>query len=77
MATTKIVSANVAASGTYVQQGPGSANVNAEDVLDMIVDISPHETAVVSLLPKVKASSTRHEWVTDALPAAEHFANVA
>lgn len=77
MATTKIVTANVAADASNVRLGPGGNNVNAEDVLDMIVDISPHETAVVSLLPKVKASSTRHEWVTDALPAAEHFANVA
>lgn len=76
MATTKLVTANYANGGANIAQGPGSANVNAEDVLDMIVDISPHETAVVALLPKVKASSTRHEWVTDALPAANHFSNV-
>lgn len=77
MATTKIVTANVAADASNVRLGPGGNNVNAEDVLDLIVDISPHETAVVSLLPKVKATSSRHEWITDALPAAESFANVA
>lgn len=47
--------------------GPGGVDVNAEDVLDMIVDISPWETPVVTILPKVQATSTRHEWIQDRL----------
>lgn len=49
---------------TYQQVG------NREDLSDTIYMISPTETPVVSKLPRVKATSTKHEWLTDALAAA-------
>lgn len=55
-------------------QGPGmsaSGGINAEDVLDLIVDVTPWETPVVTILPKVEANSTRHEWITDFLGTAQ------
>ena len=47
--------------------GPTGANINAEDVLDLIVDVTPWETPVVTMLPKTVAMSTRHEWIEDGL----------
>lgn len=41
-----------------------------EDLGDIIYDISPTETPVVSRLPRVKATNTNHEWLTDTLAAA-------
>lgn len=41
-----------------------------EDLSDVIYDISPTETPVVSRLARTKASNTNHEWLTDALAAA-------
>lgn len=41
-----------------------------EDLSDVIYDISPTETPVVSRLARVKAQNTNHEWLTDALAAA-------
>lgn len=43
---------------------------NREDLGDIIFNISPTETPVVSRLPKVKATNTNHEWLTDSLAAA-------
>lgn len=43
---------------------------NREDLSDIIYMISPTETPVVSKLPRVKASHTKHEWLTDTLAAA-------
>ncbi len=53
-----------AATQTYAQIGV------REDLSDVIYDISPLETPVVSKLPRVKATNTNHEWMTDALAAA-------
>src|SRR3972149_2810407 len=47
--------------------GPLGANINAEDVLDLIIDVTPWETPVVTMLPKTVAMSTRHEWIEDQL----------
>jgi hypothetical protein len=41
-----------------------------EDLSDVIYDISPTETPVVSRMSRVKAKNTNHEWLTDALSAA-------
>jgi hypothetical protein len=41
-----------------------------EDLSDIIYDVSPVETPYLSAIPKVKASSTKHEWLTRALTAA-------
>lgn len=40
---------------------------NREDLSDIIYDISPTETPFLSAIPKNKATSTKHEWQTDAL----------
>lgn len=42
---------------------------NREDLSDIIYDVSPTETPVLTMLPKVSATSTKHEWQVDALAA--------
>ena len=46
------------------------AKGNREDLSDIIYDVSPTETPFLSSIGKVKATSTKHEWQTDALAAA-------
>jgi hypothetical protein len=41
-----------------------------EDLSDVIYDISPTDTPIMSSIGKTKASQTLHEWQTDALAAA-------
>jgi hypothetical protein len=41
-----------------------------EDLGDIIWDVTPTDTPVLSALPKEKATSTKHEWLTRALAAA-------
>lgn len=43
---------------------------NREDLIDFIWDISPTETPFLSGIAKTKATSTKHEWQTDALAGA-------
>lgn len=43
---------------------------NREDLSDIIFDISPTETPVLTAIPKTKATGTKHEWQIDALAAA-------
>ena len=43
---------------------------NREDLSDIIYDVSPTETPVLTAIPKTKAIGTKHEWQTDALAAA-------
>lgn len=43
---------------------------NREDLSDIIHDISPTDTPVLSAIPKTKATGTKHEWQIDALAAA-------
>ena len=43
---------------------------NREDLSDIIYDVSPTETPVLSNMPRGKATSTKHEWLTRALAAA-------
>lgn len=45
---------------------------NAEDVLDVIYDISPTETPFMTMVPRTKATARVHSWQTDALSAAAH-----
>ena len=42
----------------------------AEDVHDVIYDISPTETPVMSMAKRLKAEATMHEWQTDSLATA-------
>jgi len=41
-----------------------------EDLVDVIYDISPQDTPIMSSIGKTKASAVYHEWQTDALAAA-------
>lgn len=41
-----------------------------EDLSDIIYDVSPTQTPFLSAIPKGKATSTKHEWLTRALAAA-------
>lgn len=41
-----------------------------EDLSDIIYDVTPTETPFLSAIPKGKATSTKHEWLTRALAAA-------
>ncbi len=41
-----------------------------EDLGDIIYDVSPTETPFLSAIPKGKAESTKHEWLTRSLTAA-------
>ena len=42
---------------------------NREDLIDLIVNISPTKTPVLSMTESVRAMATLHEWQTDALTA--------
>lgn len=48
---------------------------NREDLADVIYDVSPHETPLLSMIPKVKATARIHEWQTDSLasPSGTNF----
>lgn len=50
--------------------------VNAEDVSDVIANIAPTDTPLLSALKKVKCSSTKHEFITDDLTAAANNAQL-
>ena len=43
---------------------------NAEDIHDIIYDISPTDTPVMSAAKRLKATNTLHQWQTDSLAAA-------
>ena len=43
---------------------------NREDLVDVIYDISPTATPFMTMIPKVTATATLHEWQTDSLTAA-------
>jgi hypothetical protein len=50
--------------------------VNAEDVSAVIANIAPTDTPFLSALKKTKASSTKHEFLTDDLTAAANNAQL-
>jgi hypothetical protein len=60
-------------SGTFSQY---DAAGNREDLVNFIYDVSPTETPVVSMVPRVKARNVTHEWQIDALAAAASNAQV-
>lgn len=43
---------------------------NREDLSDIIYDVSPTETPVLSSIPRATATGTKHEWLTRAIAAA-------
>lgn len=55
-----------APTGTYQTY---TAIGNREDLIDIIVNISPTKTPVLSMTESVRAMATLHEWQTDALAA--------
>lgn len=54
-------------SGTYSSY---DAVGNREDLTNIIYDVSPTDTPVMSALPRTKATATNHEWQTDSLASA-------
>jgi hypothetical protein len=54
----------VSATNTYVGVG------KAEDFEDIIYDISPTETPLLTMAKRLKATATLHQWQTDVLEAA-------
>ena len=48
-----------------------TATAIREDLLDVIVNISPTETPMLSGFKKSKAKATLHEWLTDTLGSAD------
>lgn len=40
-----------------------------EDLIDKVFNLSPTETPLVAAIPRVKATQTKHEWLTDSLAA--------
>lgn len=49
---------------------------NREDLTDLIVNISPTSTPVLSMTERTRANAVLHEWQTDALKAAAQVARV-
>ena len=49
---------------------------NREDLSDMIFDVSPEETPILSAIKKTKATNTLHQWQTDELGAGKANAQV-
>ena len=59
----------MAYSNTYDVTNTGSGVGNREDLTSLVSILAPEETPVLSLLPKVKATATFHEWTVDSLAA--------
>lgn len=55
----------VGAHSTYDE--PIATGGNREDLSDVIWDITPTETPVISMIGRNSATGTNHEWLTDAL----------
>lgn len=55
---------------TNVYSSYDAAVSNREDLGDVIFDVSPTETPVLSRIGKNKATGTKHEWLVDALASA-------
>jgi len=51
-------------------QSSYDVNGNREDLSDIIFDVSPSDTPILSAIKKTTATATKHEWQTDALEAA-------
>jgi len=49
---------------------------NREDLSDIIFDVSPTDTPVITAIKKKKATATNHEWQTDILEAAANNAHI-
>lgn len=47
-----------------------------EDLIDKVFNLSPTETPLVSAIPRVKATQTSHEWLTESLAAAAANAQI-
>jgi hypothetical protein len=53
--------------GTFGTFGANKAIGQREDLSDVIYDISPQDTPIMSSIGKTKATATYHEWQTDSL----------
>ncbi len=54
----------------------GIGKFNREDLSDLITNISPTETPMVSNIGRTKATAVQHEWMRDALAAAAANAHI-
>lgn len=59
----------MAYSNTYDVTNTGSGVSNREDLTNLVSQLAPQETPVLSLCPKTKATATYHEWTIDKLAA--------
>lgn len=60
------------AHSTYDEDGIG----NREDLGDIIFDVSPTETPLLTMMGKKKATAVKHEWLKDVLAAAADNKNI-
>jgi hypothetical protein len=66
-----------ALTGTVSTLNNGAARVGqAEDIHDVIYDISPTETPVMTAAKRLKATNTLHQWQVDSLSAAANNAQI-
>lgn len=40
-----------------------------EDLIEAVFNVTPYETPLIAAMPRVKATQTKHEWLTDTLAA--------
>ena len=52
---------------TYLQGFAAGTGGNREDLIDLIVNVDPHDTPFLTTHPKTVARHVYHEWLTDAL----------
>tara|TARA_R110000824_G_scaffold40564_9_gene121520 strand:- start:866 stop:1834 length:969 start_codon:yes stop_codon:yes gene_type:complete len=57
----------MAFSPTYDTTNTGAAVSNREDLTNILTQLAPTETPLLSLAPKSKARATYHEWTVDSL----------
>lgn len=67
----------MATTTTYTIGGATSVELgNVQDILDVVINISPKDTPFLSSIAKTGASGVKHEWVYDTLRAAVQNAAV-
>jgi len=64
----------VGAHSTYNE--PIATGGNREDLSDVLFDVSPTETPMITAMKKNKATATHHDWLTDKLEDAATNANI-
>lgn len=55
--------------GTTYLYGVSAGSANRESVMDMVINIDPFDTPLITMAPKVPAKHTTEEWLVDTLAA--------